>query len=122
MPSENYPNGCTSSCRHAQWLLRQCCLNTKTSWWYRACPLRHQFSPPRARRLLGGKRMKRRLIGVTAAVLGTVLLSGVGLEKVAAADPVPTTVMLPLFGAPLTFTITSGPGGALADVSVDPAA
>jgi len=66
--------------------------------------------------------MKRRLIGVTAAVIGTVLLSGVGLEKVAAADPVPTTVMLPLFGAPLTFTITSGPGGALADVSVDPAA
>jgi len=65
--------------------------------------------------------MKRRLIGVTAAVLGTVLLSGVGLEKVAAADPVPTTVMLPLFGAPLQFTITSGPGGALADVSVDPA-
>jgi len=65
--------------------------------------------------------MKRRLIGVTAAVLGTVLLSGVGLEKVAAADPVPTTVTLPLFGAPLEFTITSGPGGALADVSVDPA-
>jgi len=65
--------------------------------------------------------MKRRLIGVTAAVLGTVLLSGVGLEKAAAADPVPTTVTLPLFGAPLEFTITSAPGGAIGDVTVDPA-
>jgi hypothetical protein len=66
--------------------------------------------------------VKRRLIGVTTAVLGTMLLSGVGLQTVAAADPVPTTVMLPLFGAPLTFGITTGPGGALTEVTVDPAA
>src|SRR3954447_5252720 len=67
--------------------------------------------------------MKRRLIGVTTAVLGTLLLSGVGVQTAAAVDPpaVPTTVMLPLFGAQLTFTITTGPGGALSDVSVDPA-
>ena len=32
-----------------------------------------------------------------------------------------TTVTLPLFGVPLTIDITTGPGGALADVSVDPA-
>ena len=64
--------------------------------------------------------VKRRLIGVTTAVLGTMLLSGVGLQTAAAADPVvPTEVMLPLFGAQLTFTITTGPGGALSDVSVD---
>jgi hypothetical protein len=48
------------------------------------------------------------------------LLSGVGLQTAAAADPVPTTVMLPLFGAPLTFGITTGPGGALTEVTVDP--
>jgi hypothetical protein len=67
--------------------------------------------------------MKRRLIGVTTAVLGTLLLSGVGVQTAAAADPpaVPTEVMLPLFGAQLTFTITTGPGGALSDVSVDAA-
>src|SRR3954453_3823877 len=50
------------------------------------------------------------------------LLSGVGLQTAAAADPVPTTVMLPLFGAPLTIGITTGPGGALTEVTVDPAA
>src|SRR4051812_33874142 len=49
------------------------------------------------------------------------LLSGVGLQTAAAADPVPTTVTLPLFGAPLIFGITTGPGGALSDVTVDPA-
>jgi len=66
--------------------------------------------------------MKRRLIGVTTAVLGTMLLSGVGLQTAAAADPpVPTTVTLPLFGAQLVFGITTGPGGALASVTVDPA-
>jgi hypothetical protein len=66
--------------------------------------------------------MKRRLVGVTAAVLGTVLIGGVGLHSTASAAPLPvTTVTLPLFGAPLTIDITTGPGGALADVSVDPA-
>jgi len=51
------------------------------------------------------------------------LLSGVGVQTAAAVDPpvVPNAVMLPLFGAPLTFTITTGPGGALVDVSVLPA-
>jgi hypothetical protein len=65
--------------------------------------------------------MKRRLIGVAASVLGTVLIGGVGVQHAAAADPVPTTVTLPLFGAPLTIDITTGPGGNLTDVSVDSA-
>jgi hypothetical protein len=65
--------------------------------------------------------MKRRLIAVAAAVLGTVLIGGVVVQTASAADPVPTTVTLPLFGAPLTIGITTGPGGTLTDVSVDPA-
>ena len=62
--------------------------------------------------------MKRRLIGVATAVLGTVLIGGVSVPHVAAA-PVPTTVTLPVFGATLRVDITTGPGGALTDVSVD---
>lgn len=66
--------------------------------------------------------MKRRLIAGAAAVLGTVLIGGVVVQTTsAAALPINTTVTLPLFGVPLTIDITSGPGGALADVSVDPA-
>ena len=65
--------------------------------------------------------MKRRLIAVATAVLTTVLIGGVAVQPAAAADPVPTTVTLPLFGVPLTIDITTGPGGALTDVSVDPA-
>jgi hypothetical protein len=66
--------------------------------------------------------MKRRLLGVTAAVLGTVLISGAGMYSSAvAADPVPTTVTLPLFGAAVTFDITTDAGGAITDVAVDPA-
>jgi hypothetical protein len=65
--------------------------------------------------------MKRHVIGVAAAVLGTMLMGGVVVQTAAAADPIPTTVTLPLFGAPLTIGITTGPGGALTDVSVDPA-
>jgi hypothetical protein len=72
--------------------------------------------------LFGGNRVKQRLIAVATAVLGTVLIGGVVVvQPVAAADPVPTTVTLPLFGVPLTIDITTGPGGALTDVSVDPA-
>jgi hypothetical protein len=74
--------------------------------------------------------MKRHLLGVAVAVLGTAVLSGIGLQNAGAAVPpvdpaaapaIPTTVTLPLFGAPLTIGITTGPGGALTDVSVDPA-
>ncbi|MBK5331786.1 MAG: hypothetical protein JJD93_07440 [Ilumatobacteraceae bacterium] len=66
--------------------------------------------------------MKRRLIAGAAAVLGTVLIGGLVVPTAAsAADPVPTTVTLPLFGVPLTIDITTGPGGALTDVSVDSA-
>lgn len=66
--------------------------------------------------------MKRHVIGVAAALLGTMLMGGVvATQTAAAADPVPTTVTLPLFGAPLTIGITTGPGGALAAVTVDPA-
>jgi hypothetical protein len=65
--------------------------------------------------------MKRFLIGVAATLLGTGMVAATGLQTAAAADPVPTTVTLPLFGAPLTIGITTGPGGALTEVSVDPA-
>jgi hypothetical protein len=66
--------------------------------------------------------MKRHLLGVAAAVLGTVLISGAGFAAAtAAAAPVPTTVTLPMFGAPLTLSITTDPGGALTDVAVDSA-
>ncbi|MEO7370427.1 MAG: hypothetical protein ABIZ69_06180 [Ilumatobacteraceae bacterium] len=65
--------------------------------------------------------MKRHLLGAAAMVLGTVLIGGIAVQTASAADPVPTTVTLPLFGAPLTIGITTGPGGALTDVSVDPA-
>jgi hypothetical protein len=68
--------------------------------------------------------MKRHVIGVAAAVLGTMLMGGVVATQSAAAAPppaVPTTVTLPLFGAPLTIGITTGPGGALSAVTVDPA-
>ena len=66
--------------------------------------------------------MKRHLIGVAAAVLGTVLISGAGLySSASAAVAVPTTVELPLFGAPLTIGVTTGPGGALTEVTVDSA-
>ena len=66
--------------------------------------------------------MKRHLLGVAAAVLGTVLISGAGFTAVtAAAAAVPTTVTLPMFGAPLTLSITTDPGGALTNVAVDSA-
>ena len=65
--------------------------------------------------------MKRYLVGLGAALLGTVMITGTGFQTAAAADPVPTTVTLPLFGAALTIDITTGPGGALTDVSVDSA-
>ena len=65
--------------------------------------------------------MKRYLIGLMAGLLGTAMITGTGPQTVAAAAPPPTTVTLPLFGAPLTIDITTGPGGALTDVSVDSA-
>ncbi|MEY2581394.1 MAG: hypothetical protein QOE09_1243, partial [Ilumatobacteraceae bacterium] len=67
--------------------------------------------------------MKRRLIGVATAVLSTVVIGGVSVQHAAAVDPPPvlTEVTLPVFGVPLTVKITSGPGGALADVAVDSA-
>jgi hypothetical protein len=67
--------------------------------------------------------MKRHLLGVAAAVLGTVLISGAGFAAAtaSAAAPVDTTVTLPLFGAPLSFDITTDPGGAITNVAVTPA-
>ena len=66
--------------------------------------------------------MKRYFLGVAAAVLGTIAVGGIAtVQTVAAADPVPTTVTLPLFGAPLTLDITTDPGGALTQVAVDAA-
>jgi hypothetical protein len=73
--------------------------------------------------------MKRYFLGVAAAVLGTVMVSGTAVradDAVPAADPAPatvapTTIELPLFGAPLTLGITTDPGGALTEVSVEPA-
>lgn len=66
----------------------------------------------------GGSRVKRRLIAVATAVLGTVSIGGVVVPSTAAAVAVPTTVTLPLFGVPFTVDITTGPGGALANVAV----
>jgi hypothetical protein len=67
--------------------------------------------------------MKRHLIAAAAAVLGTALIGGVVVQTASAAPvpAVPTEVMLPLFGAPLEIGITTGPGGALTDVTVSPA-
>jgi hypothetical protein len=65
--------------------------------------------------------MKRHLIGVAAAVLGTMLIGGVVVQTATAA-PAPSTVTLPLFGAQLTLDIVNGPGGALTSVTVTPAA
>ena len=67
--------------------------------------------------------MKRHLLGVAAAVLGTVLISGAGFAAATAtaAAPVDPTVTLPLFGAPLTLDITTDPGGAITNVAVTPA-
>jgi hypothetical protein len=64
--------------------------------------------------------VKRHLIGAAAIVLGTALVGGVSVQTAAAVDA-PTTVTLPMFGVPLTFEITTGPGGTLTDVSVDSA-
>jgi hypothetical protein len=64
--------------------------------------------------------MKRHLIGAAAIVLGTALVGGVSVQTASAVDA-PSTVTLPLFGAPLTIGITTGPGGALTEVTVDPA-
>jgi hypothetical protein len=65
--------------------------------------------------------MKRHLIGVAAAVLGTMLIGGVVVQTATAA-PAPSTVTLPLFGATLQLDIVNGPGGALTSVTVTPAA
>lgn len=67
--------------------------------------------------------MRRSLVGVAAAVLGSALVGLTGLHTAAAADPptTTTTVTLPLFGAPLTLDITTGPGGNISDVAVTPA-
>ena len=67
--------------------------------------------------------MKRSFVGVAAAVIGTALVGLTGLHTAAAADPPTTTstVTLPLFGVPLTIDVTTGPGGNISDVSVDPA-
>jgi hypothetical protein len=66
--------------------------------------------------------MKRHLVGVAAAVLGTILISGAGLYSAAVAAPATTTtVTLPLFGVPLTLDIATDPGGAITNVAVTPA-
>ena len=61
--------------------------------------------------------MKRHLIGVAAAVLGTMLIGGVVVQTATAA-PAPSVVTLPLFGAQLNLEIVNGPGGALTSVAV----
>src|SRR5262245_10096325 len=82
----------------------------------------------------GGKRMRRTVVaGITALCAGS-LLAVVGGPSAGAAPrpsaavvaapsavPAETSVTLPLFGAPLTVDISSGPGGALTSVSLNPA-
>lgn len=66
--------------------------------------------------------MKRYLIGLAAALLGTAMITGTGFQTASAADPVlESQVTLPLFGATLTLDIVNGPGGSLTSVEVTPA-
>ena len=67
--------------------------------------------------------MGRRLLA-SMATGALALVVGAGfVPTVAHATPaaIPTTVTLPLFGAQLTVDITTGPGGNLATVAVNPA-
>ncbi len=59
------------------------------------------------------------IAGAALAVLG----AGVSAAHAAPtpATPVPTTTTLPLFGVQLTVDVTTGPGGALSSVTVNPA-
>lgn len=83
--------------------------------------------------------MRRALVNTAAALLCGGLMAGIGVGTATAADsstttpdsststpaPLPdvasTTTTLPLFGAPLTVELTSGPGGALTSVALNPA-
>ena len=66
---------------------------------------------------------RRLLAGLATGALALALGAGFvpNAVQAAPATPVPTTVTLPLFGAQLTVDITTGPGGNLATVSVNPA-
>jgi hypothetical protein len=73
------------------------------------------------------------LAGITALCAGSLVAvvgapaataaprPAVAVAAAPAAVPAETTITLPLFGAPLTVDISSGPGGALTDVSINPA-
>lgn len=66
--------------------------------------------------------MQRYVVGVAAVVLGSVVVGVTGLPHATAAPSTTTsTVTLPLFGVPLTLDITTGPGGNISDVAVEPA-
>jgi hypothetical protein len=78
--------------------------------------------------------LKRRLMATAVAMSTAAVLLGTGgawaqdapapettTAGALAPAAVPTTTTLPLFGAPLTVDITTGPGGVLASVSVNPA-
>lgn len=69
----------------------------------------------------------RTLLGMLAGAAALVLAAGATTVNAASPAPadtpaaVPTVVTLPLFGAPLTVDVTTGPGGTLTSVTVDPA-
>ncbi|HEY5875597.1 MAG TPA: hypothetical protein VIT64_09860 [Ilumatobacteraceae bacterium] len=85
--------------------------------------------------------MQRRLTATAVALSATALIMGISPASATPTDPTipvtdpaasaeaaapaapatPSTITLPLFGAPLTVDITSGPGGVLASVAVNPA-
>ena len=66
-------------------------------------------------------------LAAALALVTPVAASATSGQRIASAGssvtgaPALTTVTLPLFGAPLTIEITTGPGGALASVNVNPA-
>lgn len=67
---------------------------------------------------------KKILGGVLAATTAALLVAaGVAVSAVSAAPAVdePTTITLPLFGVPLTVDLSTGAGGVLTNVSVNPA-
>ena len=69
----------------------------------------------RSRRLLAS------IIGASALLVAAGATTAGASAPSPRVDPVPTTVTLPLFGAQLTVDVTTGPGGALTSVIVNPA-
>ncbi|MGB8857722.1 MAG: hypothetical protein WCC60_00625, partial [Ilumatobacteraceae bacterium] len=67
-------------------------------------------------------RLSALLLSTTALLVGAATIAQAAPAPAAPAAPAaPTITTLPLFGVPLTVQVTTGPGGAIASVSVNPA-